>query len=335
MRRNRRRLGFVRTVRRLLLGLGLLLAITALGLLLIPMTEVADATPVAGSADWMAGLPDDAPLSGIVLPGTHDSATEYVQLAYFSRCQSLGVREQLEAGFRYLDVRLGTDEKSAAFKLMHGFTECRTGDFGGTLGLDAVLADCCAFLDAHPTETILFAAKYEHGELTVPEVQRRLAACIAERPEYWLLAERLPTLGEARGRLVLLRRWEDEAGLGAEAGVPLLWADQKSREDTALSAAAEAQGGYTLHVQDRYKYETEEKWRAFTEALDTPAAEGDVLLNFLSTNGAAAYGHPWEYAKPLNSRLDALEGESLRGWIIVDFASPKLAAKIYGANTAG
>ena len=41
----------------------------------------------------------------------------------------------------------------------------------------------------------------------------------------------MPTLGQARGKLVLLRRWEDEAGLGARAGLPLLWEDQKGHAD--------------------------------------------------------------------------------------------------------
>ena len=48
--------------------------------------------------------------------------------------------------------------------------------------------------------------------------------------------------------------------------------------------------------------------------------------------GSAAYGHPWKYAKALNEKLEALRRSDLNGWIVVDFATPQLAQKIYEAN---
>ena len=306
--------------------------IMALGLFLLPIFENADATPVAGSENWMAALPDGAGLNELILPGTHDSATKYVQLAYFSKCQSLGIGDQLRAGFRYLDIRLGTDGKTDGFKLMHGFTNCKTGVFGGALKLDAVLAECYAFLDEHPTETVLFAVKYEHGDWDTAAVQNRLTGYLAQNPDRWLLTDTLPTLGEARGRLVLLRRWEDAANLGAQAGVPFLWPDQKGHDDPALNTAMTDEGTYRLWVQDRFEYSAEDKWAAFTAGLDAPAGEGDAVLSFLSTKGTAAYGHPYQFAEKLNRKLLALDASALRGWIAVDYASPALAAAIYGAN---
>lgn len=311
-----------------------LILLVVIGFFAIPLTESVSRTAVPGSDGWMAALPDDTPLSDIVIPGTHDSATAHVQLAYFSKCQALGIADQMAAGCRYLDIRLGTDDKTAGFKLMHGFTSCKTGVFGGALGLEAVLSDCYAFLSAHPTETVLFAAKYEHGDLPVPEVQARLAAEIAKNPDRWLLTDALPSLGEARGKLVLLRRWADEAGLGSESGIPFLWTDQGGRDNTSLAAAEEPQPGYTLFVQDRFKYDTEEKWAAFTAGLNAPAGEDGVVLSFLSTSGSASYGHPYRYAKALNPRLTALDDSALRGWIVTDFSSAVLAEKIYGANFA-
>jgi len=319
-------------IKLLVIMLALAVLVMALFMFLLPLTESADKTPVAGSEAWMAALPDDARLGALVLPGTHDSATKHVQLAYFSKCQSLGVGEQLDAGFRYLDIRLGTDEKTEGFKLMHGFTNCKTGLFGGALKLDAVLADCYAFLDRNPTETVLFAVKYEHGDLDAAAVQTRLAAYIAENPDKWWLGDTLPTLGEARGKLVLLRRWEDEADLGAAAGIPFLWADQKGYADTSLNTVMTDEGSYRLWVQDRFEYKNTEKWAAFTAGLAAPADEGDAVLNFLSTKGTATYGHPYQFAERLNRKLLDLGADELRGWIVVDYASPALAAHIYGAN---
>lgn len=333
MAKTKKKLGAGRVVLRILAALLALILCAAAFLILVPLAESADRSPAAGSADWMARLDDSLPLSEINLPGTHDSATQYVQLAWFSKCQSLNVGEQLEAGYRYLDIRLGAEGK--LLKLMHGFTNCKTSAFGGALYLDGLLEQCYAFLDAHPTETVVFAVKQEHGDESVAVFQGLLDNYIQASPEYWLLTDTIPTLGEARGKLVLMRRYEDEAGLGAAAGIPLLWPNQNGYADTSLNTAVTDEGSYRLWVQDRYEYDTEEKWTAFRAGLETNGAEeGDIALHFLSTKGTAAYGHPYGFARKLNARLTQEPfpaGEKL-GWIVVDYASPKLAAHIYETN---
>ena len=334
MEQKKRHLRPLRLILRILAGLLALLLLAALTLTILPLTETVEKTALPGAGDWMASLSDERVLNEIAVPGTHDSATRYVQLAWFSKCQALGIREQLEAGFRYLDIRLGLAE-GEGLQLMHGFTRCKTGPmpWSGTLMLDAVLDDCCAFLQAHPGETVLFAAKYEHGDAPTAELQRRLQAYIERDPDRWLLTDTIPTLGQARGKLVLLRRWEDEAGLGSESGIPFLWEDQKGAYDAALNAASEPQGSYRLWVQDRFEYEAEEKWAAFTAGLAPEGAEAqDVRLSFLSTKGSAAYGHPWKYAGALNPRLGTLAPDALRGWVVLDFGTALLASQVYGAN---
>ena len=333
MAREKKKPGVGRVILRVLLGLLAAILVVALVMVIVPLTEGVDKTPVPGSADWMAALPDETPINQIVLPGTHDSATQYVQLAFFSKCQGLDIPDQLAAGYRYLDIRLGVDEHNDIFKLMHGFTSCKTTPPAlFDLYLDDLLRGCYAFLTDHPTETVVFAVKFEHGDRTIAEVQRMLDAYIREDPDFWLLTDTLPTLGEARGKLVLLRRWEDEAGLGAAAGIPLLWSDQKGSNDVSLDAAVEPQGNYTLLVQDRFEYSAADKWAAFTRGMEQAAGrgDGDLAIHFLSTKGTAAYGHPYKYAKALNPRLLALDG--LDGWIVVDFASARLAEHIYSAN---
>ncbi|MBR3474532.1 MAG: phosphatidylinositol-specific phospholipase C domain-containing protein [Oscillospiraceae bacterium] len=298
---------------------------------IIPLTETGDKTAIEGSADWMKELPDETPLNALALPGTHDSATQYVQLGFFSKCQSKSIGEQLEAGYRYLDVRLAVS--GDGMELMHGFTKCRSGPmpWNSTLTLDAVLEDCYAFLSAHPTETVVFAVKQEHGGESVKEFQTILNRYVQEKPEFWLQSDTIPALGEARGKLVLLRRYEDEAGLGAAAGIPLLWANQNGHEDTNRNTVSEPNGSYTLWVQDRFEYDTEDKWNAFLGGLDAAGSgEEDLAIHFLSTKGTAPYGHPYTFAKALNPRL--MELEELKGWVIVDFGSASMAQWIYQNN---
>ena len=324
---------------RFLLGLfGFLLAVVlviAAAFFFLPLTETVDTTPVEGSADWMKELDGELPLNQIVLPGSHDSATQYVQLAFFSKCQALSVAEQLEAGCRYLDIRLGVDGHNDTFKLMHGFTNCRTSPFNPVdkLYLDDLLDDCYAFLKKHPTETVVFAVKQEHGKDSVAVFESMLNSYLREDADMWLLTDSIPTLDEARGKLVLMRRYEDEGGLEARSGIPLIWADQKGAKDTRPNVVAEKNDFYTLYVQDRFEYDTEAKWEAFTKGMamaEKRAKDGDVILSFLSTKGSLTYGHPRQFANVLNPRLAELD--SLSGWVVVDFLSPKLAETIYSHN---
>ena len=313
-----------------------LLIIVVLGwVMLVPNLEKADTLPVFGSDRWMGDIPDETLLSEIVIPGTHDSGTQYVQLAYFSKCQSASIAEQLKAGFRYLDIRLGADQ--GKLKFMHGFTSCRTGSsiWSSALYVDSVLSDCASFLSEHPTECVLFVVKQEHGDESVSEFQELLDQAISASGISLLETEAMPTIGEARGKLVLFRRYEDEAGLKARAGIPLIWEDQPKDGLDYVSPPfrISESAGLTLQVQDRFEYTVGSKWAAFKESL----YGSDINLDFLSTKGTAKYGHPYRFAKKLNRKLLkedlTVYRESLTGvFVIVDFGSPKLAQKVYSLN---
>lgn len=310
----------------------ILLAIVCI-MYVVPAFEKTDLTPVADSAHWMAKLDDSLSLGETVLPGTHDCATKNVQLAFFSKCQSLEIGEQLEAGFRYLDIRLGVDGER--LKLMHGFTNCTvTGwPWAKALYLDAVLTQCYDFLRAHPTETVVFAVKQEHGGETTAAFETILDAYIQKNPDQWLLTDHIPTIGEARGKLILMRRYADEAGLGIRSGIPLLWDDQGGHEDTSKNIATHDNGTYTLNVQDRYEYELDQKWPAFLAGLKAAGTGKDVVsIHFMSTKGSAKYGHPYAFAKMMNAFVMKMDTNALSGWIIADFASATLAQHIYQAN---
>lgn len=300
----------------------------------VPLFEHVDKTRVSGSADWMQDLDDALPLSEITLPGTHDSATQYVGLTFFSRCQDGAIRDQLDRGYRYLDIRLGMDEEG--MKLMHGFVNCKTGPmlWSPALGLETVLDQCYTFLEEHPTETVLFAVKQEHGSLTAEAFAQALEAVIAQQPDLWFTENRIPTLGEARGKLVLLRRYVDRT-LPEDAeghGLSLNWPNQSGHGNVSKHTEATVNGTYTLWVQDRYEYGAEDKWNAFTAGLATaPVNESSAAIHFLSTKGTLPYGHVWSFAKTLNGRLTQ-EQPPLSGWVILDFGTAELAEQIYRTN---
>ena len=190
------------------------------------------------STDWMETVPDDTRLSKMSIPGTHDSCTQYVDMRYIFQCQDAGVATQLLYGYRYLDMRLVLEQKhdQQTLVLKHNIARCKTSNspFAGTLTLDDVLRDVYAFLDAHPTETIILCMKAENSKDDVADVQRALYERIDTDPDRWYLKNEIPTLGEVRGKIVLATRFDDKLTLGSErCGLYFGWATLPSRTATA------------------------------------------------------------------------------------------------------
>jgi len=292
-------------------------------------------------ANWMKNLPDSSKLNELSIPGTHNSGTQYVELPFFSNCQTYSILEQLEMGYRYLDIRLAVDTDSSGnkkLKFTHGFTSCKEDiwPWSSNLYLDKVLEDCYSFLEKHPSETILFVVKQETGDESVKEFESLLNTYVSKNSSKWLLTDEYPTLAEARGKLVLFRRYEDEAKLGAKSGISLIWEDQKGRNTGDQTFEISEANGAKLYVQDHFEYGNNAKWMLFYYGLANPAdtSLGEATISFLSTKGVLPYGHPFYHAVSLNKKLKelTLDYTTNYGWIVVDFGDRELAKKIYFSN---
>ncbi|KAL8420112.1 hypothetical protein RB594_003043 [Gaeumannomyces avenae] len=171
-----------------------------------------------GLAHWMRELRDEFPLSMLSIPGTHNSPTCYKALPSV-RCQAVGVREQLDNGVRYLDVRVSCSPDSDDLTLVHAaFPVSLTG----SKYLHDLLAECYAFLDENPREALIMSLKREGtGKGTDGDMSRHLSDryCGRDDARRWFTDSRIPTLGEVRGRIVLLRRfWIDDSLKGHNDG---------------------------------------------------------------------------------------------------------------------
>lgn len=178
----------------------------------------------AALSDWMAELPGHLPLSALSIPGTHNSPTCHVALPSV-RCQAVGVRAQLDNGVRFLDVRVSVSSRDTdELGLVHSvFPISLTGT---KWFVDVLVDDMYAFLEEHPTETILLSLKREGaGRGTDQHLSRHLFHRYCqpgrgngdEHAGRWFTEPRIPTLGEARGKIVLIRRFGiDEALLGGQ-----------------------------------------------------------------------------------------------------------------------
>lgn len=201
-----------RTARRLLVLLGLSVALV---MVCAPSASAAGAYFSGGdipleNPDWMAGLSDGLLLSRLSLPGSHDSQTASLTDPWV-RCQSAGLADQLRAGIRVLDIRCRNDFSSARghyFSTWHSFL-FPIGTF------DEVADLCKAFLAAHPTETIIMRIREEVGPaLSCSQSFSATFKWYRDVKYPGLFAETgdgktVPTLGQVRGKVVVLQDYDD------------------------------------------------------------------------------------------------------------------------------
>lgn len=203
-------------------------------------------TPTLDS--WMREIRDEWPLQSLSIPGTHNSPTCHTALPSV-RCQAVGVPEQLQNGVRFMDIRVSASTDNDKLALVHSVFPI---SLTGTKWFVDMLDDVYKFLDEHPSETIIMSLKREGtGKASDGELGKYLkSAYVDKRSDRWFTEPRVPTLGEARGRIILLRRfWLDDSlkgewdgrGWGLDASA---WPD--NCEDGQV-------GGCAIRVQDFYE----------------------------------------------------------------------------------
>ncbi|KAB1982859.1 phosphatidylinositol-specific phospholipase C domain-containing protein [Streptomyces triticiradicis] len=174
----------------------------------------------ADRAEWMWGIASDTPLSGMSIPGTHDTLAIHggvdvqTQEDYGDSAQTLTA--QLERGIRAIDIRARVSGNQS-FTIHHSA-------FYQQANFDDVLTRARNFLRAHPTETIVMRLKAEcpytnvgvfdcandPKSVTPDKVRSIFADYVAKYPDLFYAPSasgagraNVPTLGQVRGKLVL------------------------------------------------------------------------------------------------------------------------------------
>ena len=161
-------------------------------------------------AEWMSSLADDTPLRDLSLPGTHDSATGILGSAATEivRTQSMSIRQQLEAGVRVLDIRCWAEHDD--FTMHHGIVALGQ-DFGQVLDIVRT------FLLNHPRETVLMRVKREGDGGGNTESFEQVFERYARKDGQdllWHPSGDNPTLGEVRGKIVVLQDFTASPAVG-------------------------------------------------------------------------------------------------------------------------
>lgn len=240
-------------------------------------------TPV-DTTHWMSDLADDVRLDALTIPGTHDTGARLG--GSLAECQTMTLTEQLNAGIRFLDIRC--KKEGDRLRIYHGPVDQE-------LHFDSdIQANCLRFLESHPGECIVMLVSNEgSADKNIAEL---FWQALKGHHAQWYLSNRTPTLGEVRGKIVLLRRFALAGGEPENAtGIDL----SQGWKDDATFEIDLPQGDFK--IQDRYKVPTlfniKDKWHQ-VESLLVEAGkgpEGTWYLNY--TSGASAGAHPIDVAR--------------------------------------
>ena len=150
--------------------------------------------------DWMSKLPDNTEISQLNIPGTHDTLALYGLADFSGQCQSLDVKQQLRIGVRFLDVRL--KQIGNKLRAVHGFVDQKES-------FDFVVKELESFLKENPKETLFISVK-EDDKAESPAFSFEECLNTYLNDEFWYTSDTMPqTLGQVRGKMVLLTRYDD------------------------------------------------------------------------------------------------------------------------------
>ncbi|PRB87097.1 phosphatidylinositol-specific phospholipase C [Chryseobacterium culicis] len=272
---------------------------------------------------WMSGLQDNISISKISIPGTHDSGArvDAPVVSGTAKTQDLSIAEQLNAGVRFLDIRCRHIDN--AFAIHHGAIY-------QNLNFDDVLNACYAFLNSHPSETIIMSVKEEYdASNTTRSFEQTFDAYVQKNPSKWDLGANIPTLGAVRGKIKLLRRFSAGTTKGINASP---WADNTTFDIN--------NSGVQLKVQDYYKVtNNDDKWNGISSLLNEAKNDtnGKLFVNFTSGYKPGIFGIPSipTVSNNINPRLKTFFQTNTKGSfgvMPIDFVNAELSELIVKTN---
>lgn len=283
--------------------------------------------------DWMKAMPDTASLATLSIPGTHD--TMAYDATIISLTQTSDLPTQLRAGIRTIDIR--TRHFRDSFSIHHG-PEYLHANFTD------VVRQASDFLSANPSEAVLMRMQSEFTEEeNTRTYEDTLNWYIHENPDTkGLLAAHLwtpppgydghiPTLGETRGRLVILQeftssspfgpRWQgpemdmqDDFELSGLDQIPSKWAKVEAQFEAAATGPAQIM--FVNHLSATFSSDY------------LPIATGTVPLT-------VAKGAPGVVG--MLARTEdylGLNGAGHTGVVMADFPTARLVRSILARNSA-
>lgn len=255
-----------------------------------------EASPSKLFPNWMRSIQNFTSISEITLPGTHDSCCRSTW--EFAETQTWTLSEQLQAGIRYLDIRCR--HINNVFAIHHDLIFC--GIF-----FSEVLNIITKFLSDNPSETVLMRIKEEYKpEKNTRSFQDTFRYYLETFGSLFYWGNVVPNMGEARGKVVLLRDFYFDKGLSY----------------------------YVMDIQDKWQVDTLFDLRKKKDAVNSQcvrAVDGDkwrIYANYCSGAGWGCY--PYTTAGYTNEI--PLKYSGRLGVVIQDFPGEKLIEHLIKQN---
>ena len=302
--------------------------------------------------NWMANIPDDALLSSVNIPATHDTGTAGVvedAIAQFSitSCQNLYYDEQLNMGARSFDIRANAtkdDASVADVKIVHGgeLWQCQEKN-GSDLTLQSILNTSLGFLEKHKSETVILTVKSDAGSTI--GLEHAVAEFIEKNKDKVYSGGDIPSMKEARGKIIFLRRFNltknYESSVERAMGFNLANWDDIKYKDYKYAYKLYDDGKNHVYIQDAYNTYGSEKWAYIlgtmkqTTGQDTshPIEYNSWVINYTS----CARGTPLGLTREINPRLfkdeeNCIDNRFL-GTVMLNFIDEPMSRLIYETNS--
>ena len=203
---------------------------------------------------WMSHVDDNKYLDELSIPGTHDSSTCSVDndtepQTSLVKCQQDYIPTQLLEGIRYFDIRLGGNNEHDDPGIVHGRGYLFKKD-GHYMQLSDVIGYFKTFLNEHPSEALIMLVSRGNNEATDESATTAFAKVLGNDPNLFYTSSHVPTLGEVRGKIVLLRRF----GLAGSSVSGHTWGLDLTEWDDKIAAHSDSSS--MCLVQDVRGFET-------------------------------------------------------------------------------
>lgn len=291
--------------------------------------------------EWQKKVPNNVLLSQLTIPGTHNSAA--CHFSFFSvKCQGASITEQLKHGIRFFDFRVTrpffANSCGNFFSGNPDDLQVIHGKFPVRLPSSVKLEDCLneiyAFLQQHPSETAIISIKMEgntdiwSGDEFPDLMWKRYFEPAQQR---WFLHSSIPTMGQARGKAVLFRRFgmkgDGSQGSGWNPdnfGFPATWWKYNTPQDNRGTFDVqdwneinkpEDVNTKTKYIQDQINRAVQ--FNSTAEAADPSTAK--LYVNFCSGSN---FFSPSCWPQPVANKIrkNISPAPAGMGIIIIDFA---------------
>lgn len=311
-----------------------------------------DETAYSYANEWMAGIPDEALLSSINIPATHDTGTagvveDLVPSVSITSCQNLYYDEQLNMGARSFDIRANAtkDDASAAdVKIVHGgeLWQCQEKN-GNDLTLQSILNTSLGFLEKHKSETVILTVKPDAGSTI--GLEHAVAEFIEKNKDKVYSGGDIPSMKEARGKIIFLRRFNltknYDSSVERAMGFNLTNWDDIKYKDYKYAYKLYDDGKNHVYIQDAYNTYGSEKWPYILETMkqttgqDTshPIEYNSWVFNYTSCSQGAPLGLTQEINPRLFKDEDNCIDNRFLGTVMLNFIDEPMSRLIYETNS--